>query len=170
MRTLRMFLAGMVMLALLGLSAAVAAQSEVEPAVWVTGTDVDCSIEVGPEVSTDGEVQSYRGMGLVCTAEMSDPRLSGVATKVYNEDCFSQWPCVYWGTHEIAGPEGTWVGHYAGTHDPEQQANSYFAYSGTGAYDGLSFVGRAVAASGEPATVEGVIYAGDPPPMGAPSK
>ncbi len=169
MRTLRLSLAVTVILALAAdVSGAVLAQDE-EAAIWVTGTDVDCIVEQGPEVTTEGEVKSYRGMGLVCTSEMSDPRLSGVATKVYNEDCFSEWPCTYWGTQEIAGPDGTWVGAYAGTHDPEQRANSYVVYSGTDAYDGLVFVGRAVADFGEPGTVEGIVYAGDPPPLPLPT-
>jgi len=171
MRTLRLALAGVVILALLGgLSVAVMAQSEDQPALWVTGTDVDCSVEVGPEVSDDGEVHSYRGMGLLCTAEMSDPRLSGVATKVYNEDCYAEYPCVYWGSHEIAGPDGMWVGTYAGTFDPERRANSYFIYTGTDDYDGLVFVGRAVGDFGEPATVEGIVYDGDPPPLPVPTE
>ena len=168
MRTLWLSLAGTVIVALLGgLSVVVVAQDAVEPAVWVTGTDVDCSVEVGPEVSDDGEVHSYRGMGLLCTAEMSDPRMSGVATKVYNEDCFSEWPCFYWGTHEIVGPDGTWVGAHAGTHDPEQRVVGYVVYTGTGAYEGLAFVGRGLGEPGEPGTTEGVIYRGDPPPMPA---
>jgi hypothetical protein len=171
MRTLRMSLAGTVILmALGGLSSMVMAQEDPGTADWVIGTDADCAVVQGPEATTDGALSSYRGMGLACTAEMSDPRLSGPASKTYNEDCYDEWPCVYWGTHEIAGPDGTWVGAYTGTFDPGQQANGYFAYSGTEAYDGLAFVGRAYGAFGAPATVEGIVYEGSPPPLALPAE
>jgi hypothetical protein len=171
MRTMRLTLAAAVALVLLGATSGVAvAQVDPGTAVWVTGSDVDCAVVQGPEATTEGTLHSYRGMGLACTAEMSDPRLSGPASKVYNEDCYDEWPCVYWGTHEIEGPDGTWVGAYAGTFDPEQQANGYFAFTGTEAYEGLAFVGRAVGAFGAPATVEGLVYEGDPPPIAVPAE
>jgi hypothetical protein len=154
-----------------GPSGAVTAQDATAPAVWVTGPDTQAPCEVG-DVETlieDGPVTGHRGLSISCTDDFGDPRLSGPSVKHYNDDCYEGAGCVYWGTQELMGPDGSWVGTFNGTMSPDGSGGSYQVLVGTGSYEGLTYVGLAVGQFGEPPKVIGRIYEGDPPPMMMPA-
>ena len=168
MRTLRLSLVGPVILVLLaGLGSVVVAQDDEGGAVWVTLMDEQCSAP-DDAVFTSGDEDGkawLRDYPLDCTVTWSDPRISGTRTTVYNDDCLGDAPCVYWGTHELAGPDGTWSGSSNGTTDPDGNATGYTVLIGSGGYDGLTFLAHAMGPFGEPPSGFGIIYEGDAPPM-----
>ena len=166
MRTLRPSLAGTVTMVLLGWSGGVMAQEADAPAVWVTGPETQAPCEVGDveTVIDDGPITGHRGLSITCTDDLGDPRLSGPSVKLYNDDCYEGAGCVYWGTQELTGPDGSWTGTFTGTTDPEGSGGSYQVLVGTGGYEGLTYVGLAVGQFGQPPRVFGRVYEGDPPP------
>jgi hypothetical protein len=172
MQALRLSLVGMVTLALVaGVSGVVMAQDVSEVAsgptyTWVTAIESACSAEGGTS-DTQGGVERHRELLITCADTWSDPRVSGTKTVVYNDDCFGEAPCLYWGTQEIAGPDGTWTGWFNGTLDPERGATGYIVMTGTGAYEGLTFVSHAMGPFNEPGVAYGLIYEGAPPPGAA---
>jgi hypothetical protein len=152
---------------LAGSAGTVAGQSDATdatPAVWVTAIEADsaCSAEGGTSDS-EGGVERHRDLLITCADTWSDPRVSGTKTVTYNDDCYGTAPCLYWGTQEIVGPDGTWTGWVNGTLDPERGATGYVVMTGTGAYEGLTFVSHAMGPFGEPGTAYGLIYEGPPP-------
>jgi hypothetical protein len=171
MRTLRMSLAGTVILALLGgLSVAAVARSggpdvmTGQSAAWVTFTDQSCSVEgVTPE--QDGVIQRTRGVKATCDVTFDDPRASGTATISGNYDCHAEAGCTTWGTQEIVGPDGSWSGPFTGIIDPSFTERAVAVMTGTAGYEGLTFIVHGVAPLGEAPTVVGIIYEGGPPPI-----
>jgi hypothetical protein len=166
MRTLRLSPAGTVMVVLLGWSGGAMAQEADAPAVWVTGPETQAPCEVGDVESLidDGPVTGHRGLSITCADDLGDSRLSGPSVKVYNDDCYEGAGCVCWGTQELTGPDGSWIGTFTGTTGPDGSGGSYQVLTGTGSYDGLTYVGLAVGQFGEPPRVFGRVYEGDPPP------
>jgi hypothetical protein len=175
MRTLKLTIVGTVTLALLGgLAGAVAAQSEeadviVGPsATWVTFTEQECSVgEVTPV--QDGAIQRTRGVVATCDVTMSDPRVSGTATVVSNYDCHAEAGCVTWGTQELVGPDGSWIGSYTGTIDAAFTERGFTVLNGTAGYEGLTFIVHATAPLGGTPPVAGIIYEGEVPPSVEPA-
>ena len=154
---------------LAGSAGAVAGQSEetdATSAVWVTASESACSVEGEGTISSEGGVERHRDLLVTCADTWSDPRVSGTKTVTYNDDCCGTAPCLYWATQEIVGPDGTWTGWANGTLDPERGATGYVVMTGTGAYEGLTFVSHAMGPFGEPGTAYGLIYEGPPPPTG----
>jgi len=167
MRTLRLAMVGTVILTLLGgPGGAVLSQSEGEgSAEWLTFVEQDCTVgDHEPATVVDG-VEHLRGMPSTCDIAFSDPRLSGVQSNVFNQDCFPNGICVYWGSQDIAGPDGTWTGWFTGTIDREQNSRGYIVLTGSGAYEGLTNVRHAMGPVNEPPIEDGVIFIGDPPPV-----
>ena len=168
MRMLRLSLAGTVTLALLGgLGGAVLAQSEGDAsAEWLTFIEQDCTVGDHEPATVVGGVEQLRGMPITCDVTFSDPRLSGVQSNVFNQDCFqSSGICVYWGSTETVGPDGTWSGWFSGSMDPDRYGRGYIVLTGAGGYEGLTNVRHAMGPIDEPPIEVGVIYAGDPPPV-----
>lgn len=174
MRALRLSVVGTVSLVLFGgVSSAVYAQPEVEVATgsdyaWVTlVSETDCSGAAGAHGVRDG-IDWVRGNTFTCDLEFSDPRVSGVLTGAYNDDCFGdddEWACLYWNSEEISGPDGDWIGGVWGTirmDDPE--AASLKVFRGTDAYEGLNFLVHGLGVLGEQ-DFYGLIYEGNLPPM-----
>ena len=155
-----------VCLTLGGLPVAGQDESQSKGAVWVTGPATQAPCEVGDVemVIEDGPVTGHRGLSISCTDDLGDARLSGPSVKLYNDDCYAGAGCVYWGTQELTGPDGTWTGTFNGTTDPQGSGGSYQVLVGTGGYEGLTYVGLAIGQFGEPPRVFGRIYEGDPPP------
>lgn len=94
---------------------------------------------------------------------MDDARVSGTTIGTCNSDCrtMSQPPgetgCVWWGTAELARPDGTWAGWWVGP---------LTVLQGTGAYEGWTYV---VQSSDAAYSLEGILYEGPPPPWGPPA-
>jgi hypothetical protein len=177
MRTLRLSLAGTVILALLGgLTGAVVAQSEeaseptLNPDMLATalfdGTTSCQTTGFGSHTETDfWDVR--RDFVSECTEAMSDPRVSGTNTITWDLDC-SGFGCVGWGTFELVGPDGSWVGTFTRTlgHGDEGLALTTAVGEGTDGYEGWAYIAHST--SPDPymqGTVEGFIFPGDPPPL-----
>jgi hypothetical protein len=166
MRTLRLSLAGTVMLALLvGPGGAVVAQMDGDPeAVYFTATGevtggVDGLLSVG-------DLWSWRDGAVTTEVEASDPRASGTYSSVANADVQNEQG-IEWGTLRIENAGGTWVGPYTvmGYESPEGASpptsgmlvgdGDYAGYTMSLWYDGLrnSPVGK----------FHGVMFKGQPP-------
>jgi hypothetical protein len=88
-----------------------------------TQVSSDCEVVSGAHESSEGGVARLRGSHITCAEERSDPRLSGTKTVVYNKDCSEGGaPCVYRGSQEVTGPDGTWSGWANGLIDPHHGA------------------------------------------------
>ncbi len=172
MRTLRLSLAGTVSLVLLlGVGASGLAQDEEPPenSDWLkstifTGTET-CKV-VGFGERTEEDITRQRGFTSECLEEMSDLRVSGVNTVAWDSDCYPFIGCVSWGTFELAGPDGVWVGTFTGTspHGEQDSMMTTATGSGTDAYEGWAYVSHS--SSPDPyvkGTVDGFIYLRDPP-------
>jgi hypothetical protein len=119
---------------------------------------------------TTGTVKSRDG-GITCTDEMNDPRVSGTASGPWQ---FNGWgdglrgALVQWSPRmELKNEGGSWIGTYAGFYTPETGDDIVIWYTGTGAYEGLSYVQWIEAPPGHVTggtTVIGLIFPGDLPP------
>ena len=189
MRTLRLCLAGAICLSLLGgLGSAVAAQWG--DATVIRGTIADCVVSA-PGTTTLAGVTSEgpRQIGdrvESCTFvegpdagwTMGDPRLAGTGTNRVNLDITQpnagMWDpeqvssTMRWGTWEIVGPDGSWVGPWV-----QLGGRPYtFVAEGTGMYAGLTLVASMPviwpeAEGNDGGVFEGLRYEGPPPPWGA---
>ena len=100
-----------------------------------------------------------------CKTTFSDERLSGMRTRVHNQDCTADGHCVYWGTEVIVGPEGMWSGWFWGTLDGDALTElRVLAGDRFGGYDFATFIWHGSGTLAEP-TGFGYLYEGDPPPM-----
>jgi hypothetical protein len=179
MRTLRVALAGTVMLVLLGGTGgtAVVAQSDenvpadpMRPSHF-TMTDTD-TLSFEPEEWLDGEgYQEVVGRESVFVVEASDPRISGFWTQVVNNRAFpideaaDVWAAVGSAAVRIANMEGSWVGTTDGYDDGAVGHGEWNRFVGEGGYDGLTAIFRYDAESG---VFDGVIIPGVPPDYPAP--
>lgn len=111
---------------------------------------------------TRGQIPEF-----TCTITMSDPRVTGSAKGSLFDACYPASGCIYWGTYEITGPQGTWAGPWSGVDDPNLgKASFQIILQGTGAYDGWTFLAHWLdPMDGGPATATGQIYQGPPPPL-----
>ncbi len=167
MRTLRLSLAGTVMLVLLGgLSVAVAQDEGVEP-TWTTLVEEQCMLaeDDAHTSETDGKLTRVRDYDLACEVTFTDPRVSGMRSTLYNEDCLGSFPCVYWATHELAGPDGTWSGWTTGTVDPDRTAIGHSVLTGSARLRGSDVRLECHRQVRRTTLAYGLIYEGDPPPM-----
>jgi hypothetical protein len=185
MRTLRLSLAGTVVLALLcGLGGAVVAQEEdawfgdwLEPTEEGTfgyyGPDLTkCVLDKSERESVAGPMDALGISGkevlnllFTCEVVFSDPRLSGTQTTRFNEHCFAKGGCVNWGTMDIVGADGAWSGWFNGIEDPTGQTDLHIVLTGSEAYEGLTNIRHANGGFGSALTQTGVIYNSDPPPV-----
>jgi hypothetical protein len=111
--------------------------------VWVEQVSLDCDIGE-PAVTEEDGFLSVRGLDYRCELVTSDPRVTGSITGTYNDDCWGVVPCIKWGNEELTGPDGTWVGGWQGTIDAAGTHTDYKVMSGTGGYEGLTFVWHGV--------------------------
>ena len=174
MRTLRVAVAGTVMLALLGgLGGAVAAQGVDDVPVWVkllTRSDLRIEGTAGSVEPGVGFAQSIRDLSGAWDSTYSDARLDGTQHLTHNEDCSGDGICVAWGTVDIEGPEGvtTWTGWYHEIDDDDtdgvDDASWHYVLTGTGPNEGLMAILFSLGAWEQFPNEYGVIYRGDPPP------
>ncbi len=174
MRTLRLSLAGTVILALLGGLAGVPtmAQGDEDAPVWVTLlTQGNGRMEGSPRVFDPGAglAKTIRDLPLAVDNTYSDARLDGTQHLLYSEDCFESGICVGWGTMEIVGSEGTtWTGWWHEIDDDETDGEDntsfHIVLTGTGPYEGLTAILFSLGVWEQfPDAEYGVIYRGDPP-------
>ncbi len=171
MRTLRLSLAGTMILALLGglgaAPVAVTAQADESTATWVTGTSSTGEMSP-PESVTEGPPNLVRGMGFTSTVEWSDPRLPAAMTTIVNIDehpregltSAATWAQV----HRLDGPNGAWVGTGRGAVFPEGEVGLIFL-TGEGAYEDLGAVLRVVPTEDGEVRYEGFLYDTGLPPL-----
>jgi hypothetical protein len=170
MRTLRLFLAGTVILALLGGlgGAALAQMDEDADAVYVTIAAEPREADAGSVVRGDPLYRSREGVN-VYDLEASDPRLTGTFSMFWNVDVdLDTQHGVMWGTARIENDDGTWEGPFIGM-EYETAEGGLVATSGamvgSGDYAGYTFYGQADARqhSGVVDRWHGVVYKGQPP-------
>ena len=179
MRTLRLSLAGTVILALLGgLGGMALAQDEdpwfgdwLEPteegAFGAAGHDLPrCELDKSEREAEYGPTggKEIRNLLFTCEVVFSDPRLTGTQTTRFTERGFTDGGYVNWGTMDIVGADGTWSGWFQGIEDPTGQTDLHIVLTGSGAYEGLTNIRHASGGFWDALTQTGVIYNSDPPP------
>jgi hypothetical protein len=169
MRTLRLSLAGMVMLALLGgLGGVTLAQEDTDGAkvTHVTGTRVSAVEGAIDEWWEADGIEHGRGLHATETIEWSDPRLPSELQMVQNIDALGQ-AAVVTGATLLEGPEGSWTGEFTAYCDPDSDCHGMNTITGHGAYAGLFAVFRGSWADGPGSdwVFDGVIYEGEALPM-----
>ena len=170
MRTLRLSLAGTVILVLLGgLGSVVTAQDEpLDPmgaSFWTaTFTDVEPpAVAFTPGPGYD-EAIGVASEGLL---EASDPRISGRWRQVMDMRRYESrepdgMPVTVWtATARLDNDDGAWVGTFTGFWDGDV-GREWNVLRGEGAYEGLTAVFRWLPEEYEQ---EGVIFPGDLPPL-----
>ena len=178
MRTLRLSLAGMVLLVLLaGVGGAVLAQTESAqpdgPVTAVSGTFVrqvtDTSEEEWTEEGGVGHMRTHKFLEVI---EWSDPRLPSDNYVVTNFDMYDigqlrEMP--YTGTDLLVGEDGYWTGTFTGFCDEQGHCYGMDMLTGHGAYESLFATLLAFppedAESDRDTRWEGLIYEGEMPPM-----
>ena len=173
MRTSRMSLAGMTMVALVGgLGGMALAQDTMEMPVYVTGEE-SCRLIDDPVCEVSDGIEHCRDAVSDCWNSMSDPRVTGEFKNTFNLDCLTdELGCLYWGTHVLDTPEGGWDCTWSGLEDPHPASGNdgllYGVCPGTGAYDGLTYIWYHVFGPaynfGDGTSFHGLIYEGEPPP------
>jgi hypothetical protein len=169
MRTLRLSLAGTVIVVLLaGSGGAALAQSESDEAMRVTpvtGKLIEQVMDDSQlEFTSEDGVNTGRGMRFVETYEWSDPRLPSVKTTVLN---FNSYPGGDAGrgvmsqtTNRLDGPTGSWVGTATAMQYPDLRGIGQDIYIGEGAYEG-----HVAVLICDTEGCEGMIFEGELPPM-----
>ncbi len=166
MRTLRLSLAGTVMLTLLGgLGSAVVAQDaesagnpDRDQSRTFDGSST-CPVHYS-STNTEWGIQQQRGVTIECNDEMSDPRVSGPLTITYDRDCYPWLGCVEKGTFRLAGPDGNWIGTYtaSSSHLDEVSMLGTRVGEGTGAYAGWVYIAHWSTPQTMDFAVDGFIY------------
>jgi hypothetical protein len=143
------------------------AQSEAKAAVPVAVTATrDCQGIGDAQVQIDDDgTEHLRFLVSRCTLTSTDASIADPYILVTHTDCYPGGSCALWGTIEPEGPDG-WRGAYRGWVDEAGRSYTVSALEGSGAYEGFTFVNRGMGdlGLGDPSEVEGVIYAGTPPP------
>lgn len=164
MRTIRASVATLSLLAI----AAAPALGQADSDAWVTGT-LSCGMagEATVEAGVTQELDLYPAR---CFAQLSDPRVSGDWWSDVQQAWFWETGdhAMAFGTTEITGPDGTWVGtttHIADyTSDDAWTAPAWGVFEGVGAYEGWTFVVSSPNQLDPQAEVSGIVYQGPPPP------
>ena len=121
MRTLRLSLVGTVIVVLLGGAGSAVAAQEADGGVYVTG-NAECIEPPGRTIQDDGAVELHVFRN-ECTFTSSDPRLGGTGVYDIQQFCLKEETghvCMGWGTGEVTGPDGTWVGTSGWVQDPSR--------------------------------------------------
>jgi hypothetical protein len=174
MRTLRLSLAGTVIVVLLGgLGGAVVAE-EYGPVTWtyVTGTVIDEGDWQDPNPDHDwtSSIEHAPGMSREMSIEWSDPRLPATSTSVSNmdihhgTDSMADWLVVWTMAEGEQGAGGTWTGTGSGFVEADHGGVGVLLYTGHGAYEGLSAI-LSQKDVGDVTTYEGYIIEGPLPQL-----
>ena len=171
MHTLRLSLVGTVILALLGgLGNVAVGQDDEDAPVWVkllTRGDLRIEGSYGSYEYGEGQAKTVRDFPLGWDSTYSDARLDGAQHLLYNEDVFESGIGLGWGSMEIVGTDGSWIGWWHEIDDDETdgQDNTSFhiVLTGSGAYEGLTAILFSLGVWEQFPNEYGVIYRGDPP-------
>jgi hypothetical protein len=110
-----------------------------------------------------GEVTQLRDGVITTTAQMSDPRVSGTGTWNVSADLS---PAVgpRWGTYRLENAAGAWDGTCSGAASDAGGGGAWSCrLTGSGAYDGYSYLFSATPSESGTGDVRGVIVPGPPP-------
>ena len=176
MRTLRMSLAGTVILALLGgLGSVALAQEDADSAKVTPFTGVRLSVisdTSEEEWSVDGDIGHARFFKALETVEWSDPRLPSEMRSVANFDMYNigemrEMPMA--GTTLLVGQDGYWTGAYTGFCDEVGDCYGMNVLTGHGDYEGLFATLRATSEYDpnyeSDVLFNGLIFEGEMPPV-----
>ena len=132
---------------------------------WVTGSISPCTPDwsAPPRVTFHDGIWAIDGLTMSCRDTASDPRVTGRATTVWSCDCQYGIGSPTWGTYELEGPDGSWVGPRNGTRAMDGSGHSFAVLEGTGAYEGLTYMVDWTHAPNGMTDLEGVIFEGAPP-------
>lgn len=169
MRTLRLSLAGTMVVMLLGITSGITVAQDdqvIGPmgANYFTATDTPISSGTFDWVPGPGYTEAA-GVAAVTDFVASDPRISGEATWTSTVRFYPYGeaggidPAVWSSVVRIENADGAWVGTITGYRDPDDVTREWNVVTGEGAYDGLTAVFRFVAEDG----YEGVIVPGGLP-------
>ena len=172
MRTLRLSLVGMVLLALPGgLGGVALAQADTETAkvTHFTGTRLSAADGTIDEWWEADGIGHARGLHGTETIEWSDPRLPSEMQMVQNLDALGQGAVVT-GATLLEGPEGSWTGEFTAYCDPDSDCHGMNTITGHGAYEGLFAVMHGFYADGPGSdwVFDGVLYEGETLPIPEP--
>jgi hypothetical protein len=140
MRTLRLALAALSTVTLVGGTlGTVAAQSDAEDQ-YLTGTMTFVEeIEIGTSSEVDGVLQT-RGASAVYDLEMSDPRVSGAYTsRDVAVDGYGDLRLAFAGMAELVNDDGSWTGDWHGIFQPAMGWQLLYELEGQGGFEGLTF-------------------------------
>lgn len=174
MRTLRLSLAGTVILMLLGGMAAMAVAQE-DPAAMqaphqVTGQGWPATWRPGvSERDAERGVLKRYGWQFSDRVEMDDPRLTGTLWSVWNTDVTGAPSKVHAGTAALVSDGGSWIGTGLGYRGPENDHRRLFLeLTGAGDYAGYSALlywhVREDKVGAVPWDIDGLVFAGALPP------
>ena len=125
-------------------------------AAVITGTE-SCQIRTPATMSTVDGIAQERNQGIDCTTTMSDPRLTGGGSAIWNSDDYPDGTYVAWGTRTITTDNGSWSGPYAIVSTSIATRMTFdTVLTGTGEYAGLLFRAQVVMAPSR-TTFTGVI-------------
>ena len=172
MRTLRLSMAGAVIVVLLAGPIAVVGQSE-EPsdpmAPAVATIEVTSIEEVSPgTMKSGGGLVHVEGVQHEHVWTASDPRLSGTVTSIGNHDVYPDVPMeVQSATYEVVNDGGRWLGTSTALKLPDLGSKDVAVLRGEGDYEGLTaYVTMDWAA--EPPALRAAIFPGEMPPLPEP--
>ncbi|MEX1333832.1 MAG: hypothetical protein AB1Z66_00870 [Candidatus Limnocylindrales bacterium] len=167
MRTLRLSLVGTVILVLVGGGSSMVAAQEAPGGVYVTGTS-ECLEPPGRTIQTDHVAVELHEFRTECELTSSDPRLSGPGVFEIQQFCLMEdggHVCMGWGTSEVTGPDGTWVGTLGWVEDPSRsKLAGWGVQEGTGANEGWTYWYHIPDLMAPSSPEHGILYQGPPPP------
>ncbi len=174
MHTLRMSLATVVVLTLLGGAGGTSiAQDEADPEyAAISGTARAGTRTATPDISTSPTVPQEVGIGMAYSSwqTTNDPRLSGPYEN--SQDYYGFLPgslggAVRSGTGRLTNEGGSWLAEFQGFTQPETHAytSTYYVthYTGQGGYEGLSAMTIWLPTGTGAWDVEGVLFPGEMP-------
>jgi hypothetical protein len=168
MRTLRLSLVGTVSLVLLGGAGSAVIAEEASGGVYVTGT-AECFEPPGRTVQEDDAVELHLFRN-ECTFTSSDPRLSGLGVADIQQFCLKEdagHVCMGWGTSEVTGPDGAWLGTFGYVQDASGNKLPQWGFAeGTEAYEGWTYWYHIPDLMAPSSPEYGILYQGPPPPWG----
>ncbi len=152
--------------AALALSAVAPAAAQVDTASATNGTIEACqSITVGSGGTGPGASAASTGQFWKCTGNASDERLQGDIDLIYNVAGWTGVGAIEWGRARISNESGTWDGTWTSTVGEGQLQVIMAWYTGTGDYEGWTYVETQAGEYQADRETFGIVYPGDPPPV-----
>jgi hypothetical protein len=143
-----------------------APDTTLERPTWVTGTEHCSTANPGVSQLDETGTRRFRAGIFVCMMETNDPRVNGSKTvSPWQADVWGQpqdFELVQWMDIRIENDGGTWEGRLTGVASMPEPGDIIVGwYRGTGDYTGLTYFEQITGAG--PWTIQGLIFAGEPP-------